>query len=43
MWHYLLTHTDKIYTYEYKNAMQLGSIKKPSTVGDNYMNPTAFM
>ena len=32
-----------IYTCEYKNAMQLGCIKKSRMVGDNYKDPFAFM
>ena len=32
-----------IYTCEYKNAMQLGCIKKLRMVGDNNKDPFAFM
>ena len=31
------------HTCEYKNAMELGCIKKPSMVGDNDKDPFAFM
>ena len=44
MWHNLHTCVCVyIYTCEYKSAMQLGCIKKPSMVGDNYKDPFAFM
>ena len=32
-----------IHTCEYKNATQLGCIKKPRMAADNYKDPFAFM
>ena len=40
----ICTHTCVyIHTCEYKNATQLGCIKKPRMAADNYKDPFAFM